>query len=193
MNDTVVLDGELSLDVQMDGEFGIITKVGNEPTIESLQVTENGSYAPRDGVDGFSSVSVNVPSVLPVVNSLSINSNGVYTAPEGIDGYSPITVNVPSFAEHYKTVTLQEKFENTIGNIWTLLALEKEYIYLIFYSNNTATEDAPDFTVFVPRKDNNSRYAITSKNNYSLIHTSTSNRVSMEVGTVLDVYRAPEI
>lgn len=70
---------------------------GRVPVIESLQVRANGIYTPSAGVDGFSPVSVAVPSQAePVIESLSISANGTYTAPSGIDGYSPISVQVPS-------------------------------------------------------------------------------------------------
>ena len=63
--------------------------------LRPLTVTENGTYTPEEGVDGFSSVDVNVPSDPPVIQSLSVSHNGVYTAPEGVDGYNPVTVNSP--------------------------------------------------------------------------------------------------
>lgn len=78
---------------------GLITTAmcmsGSEPNLRPLTVTENGTYTPEEGVDGFSSVEVNVPSDPPVIQSLTVSRNGVYTAPEGVDGYNPVTVNSP--------------------------------------------------------------------------------------------------
>lgn len=66
---------------------------GAEPILESLSVTENGTYAPEEGVDGFDEVSVDVPQT--IIESISITENGTYTAPSG-KAYSPIEVNVTS-------------------------------------------------------------------------------------------------
>ena len=65
-----------------------------EPVLVSLNVTENGTYYPEVGEDGFNEVVVNVSDIPAVIEPLNITSNGTYTAPTGIDGYSPITVNV---------------------------------------------------------------------------------------------------
>lgn len=69
------------------------------PTLETLNVTENGQYTPEEGVDGFNVVNVNVSDTPAVIESLSITANGTYTAPSGVDGYSPITVDVQSEPE----------------------------------------------------------------------------------------------
>lgn len=43
-----------------DGELMPFTHGTGNPVLEELEVTENGSYTPSEGVDGFSSVTVNV-------------------------------------------------------------------------------------------------------------------------------------
>ena len=43
-----------------NGENVQFSKGTGEPTLETLEVTENGTYTPSEGVDGFSSVEVNV-------------------------------------------------------------------------------------------------------------------------------------
>ena len=62
--------------------------------LESLNVTENGTYVPRTGVDGFDEVVVDVPADQPVLDSLSVTENGTYVPPSGVDGYDEVVVNV---------------------------------------------------------------------------------------------------
>lgn len=79
-----------------DAEDNLIpfTHGTGNPVLEELEVTENGSYAPSEGVDGFNSVKVNVPDIPAVVQPLEVTENGTYTAPDGVDGYNTVTVNV---------------------------------------------------------------------------------------------------
>ena len=54
---------------------------GAEPAIESLEITENGTYTAPDGVDGYSPVSVNVPipeGYIVPSGELEITENGEY-------------------------------------------------------------------------------------------------------------------
>lgn len=84
-----------------------------EPVIESLSVTENGTYTVPEGVDGYNPVTVNVSDVPAVIESLSITENGTYTAPSGVDGYSPITVNVPAVMPEKTTISEFDFTSNT--------------------------------------------------------------------------------
>lgn len=66
------------------------------PVINSLSVTENGTYTAPTGVDGYSPITVNVPSSSPSLGTKSITENGTYNASsDSLDGYSSVTVNVP--------------------------------------------------------------------------------------------------
>ena len=71
---------------------------GSTPVINSLSVTENGTYTAPSGVDGYSPVTVNVPqgSTPTGTKQISITENG--TTMEDVTDYASteITVNVPS-------------------------------------------------------------------------------------------------
>ena len=77
-----------------NGERVQFTKGTGEPTLESLEVTENGNYTPSEGVDGFGSVSVNVPKPEAVLQDKTITENGTYSADSGYDGLGNVTVEV---------------------------------------------------------------------------------------------------
>lgn len=65
---------------------------GKIPVIEPLTVSENGTFTPAVGVDGFGPVNVEVPEA--VLRDLVTNKNGIYDPPEGVDGFKQVTVNV---------------------------------------------------------------------------------------------------
>lgn len=63
--------------------------------LQPLTVTSNGSYTPPSMVDGFSSITVNVPTEASVMTSRTFTANGVYDpADDSVDGYSEVTVDV---------------------------------------------------------------------------------------------------
>lgn len=70
-----------------------IIGISRPPVINSLLVTENGTYTVEIGVDGFSPVVVQVPG--PVLGTLNATENGTYTPPTGQDGFSEVVVDVP--------------------------------------------------------------------------------------------------
>ena len=65
------------------------------PALEPLTVTQNGSYSPPSGKDGFSGVTVNVPSTANLQNK-TVTENGTVTPDAGYDGLSSVVVNVQS-------------------------------------------------------------------------------------------------
>ena len=64
------------------------------PKLETLNATDNGTYTPSAGKDGFDSVEVNVPKEHHNVTSKSITANGTYNS-EGDDVWNSVDVNVP--------------------------------------------------------------------------------------------------
>lgn len=63
MSDRVVIDGDMSLTSTIDGEGGAVIRLGQNPVIEPLNVTENGTHSVSDGVDGFNPVTVAIPAI----------------------------------------------------------------------------------------------------------------------------------
>lgn len=72
-----------------------IDLVTNGTTLTTKNITTNGTYnASSDSADGYSSVTVSVPSSSPTIQSLSITpttSQQTFNA-SGVDGYKPVTV-----------------------------------------------------------------------------------------------------
>ena len=94
MSDTVVIDGDVSLDIPVDGEAESVIKVGHEIVTHGLSVTENGTYTAPVGVDGYTPVVVEVPE--PTVQSKTVTpltTQQVIEPDEGYDYLSSVTVN----------------------------------------------------------------------------------------------------
>ena len=199
MIDTVILDGELSLTNMLDGEAGDVLRVGHDSIIESLSVTENGTYETTEGVDGYAPVNVNVPIPSPVVESLSVTENGTYEAPDGVNGYNPVTVNIPMVL--FKTVTLAEDHKtDAVGNpiYWhDYLGIDDEanYIYVCVFTNNTATASyRASCIAYFAKTGGVSPMHINYRNSYTAVATNyVSNRsLYATAGTVINVYRIPK-
>lgn len=73
----------------------VVVEVHDDVNLESLTVTENGSYRPESGVDGWDRVTVAVPERQPITEPLSVTANGQYAPAQGVDGFSDVTVSVP--------------------------------------------------------------------------------------------------
>ena len=78
------------------------------PVIESLSVTENGTYNVPSGVDGFGPVVVDVPSVPPVLVELNVTENGTFTPTIGVDGFNSVVVNVPDIPPVLEQLSVTE-------------------------------------------------------------------------------------
>lgn len=89
------IEAEVSIKsgVQAECTIGREVEVRDDVNLESLTVTANGNYAPAEGIDGYSDVTVAVPKRVPHIKGLIVIANGTYTA-DG-DGYNPVTVSVP--------------------------------------------------------------------------------------------------
>ena len=118
----------------------------NDFVTEPLEVTKNGTYTPSEGVDGFETVSVEVPERYdegfaegkeegynegynkgfadnePVLEALTATENKEYTPSDNVDGFSSVTVNVPlkydeGFQAGVDSVKLQEKTATENGDV----------------------------------------------------------------------------
>lgn len=89
----------LKMELQHDTSATLITK----------SITVNGTYtASSDSADGYSSVTVNVPTDTPTIQSLTVNPSTTQQTfnASGVDGYKPVTVNaMPSGTAGTPTAT----------------------------------------------------------------------------------------
>lgn len=71
-----------------------VRNMGSVATLGTKSITANGTYnASADNVDGYSQVSVNVPSA--TLGTKSITENGTYNASsDNLDGYSQVVVDI---------------------------------------------------------------------------------------------------
>lgn len=77
-------DGDITASDVTQGKIGyaqgqrvVGTATPSTPTIQSLSVTENGTYTAPSGVDGYSPVTVNVPGIVPA-GSQTFTENGTF-------------------------------------------------------------------------------------------------------------------
>jgi hypothetical protein len=93
------IEAEVSIKSGIEAECTIgrevVVEIHDDVNLEALTATENGSYRPESGVDGWDRVNVAVPERQPVTEPLSVTANGQYEPSEGVDGFSDVTVNVP--------------------------------------------------------------------------------------------------
>ena len=74
---------------------GAIANLPDAPVLVTKTITANGEYDPEDdNADGYSGVTVNVPSSQPNLQSKTATENGTVLPDAGYDGLSSVVVNV---------------------------------------------------------------------------------------------------
>ena len=78
-----------------------------------LIITQNGTYYPDPGIDGFYKVIANIQSKL---QSLTVTENGTYLPPSGYDGFSSVIVNTKQGLDSpgFKNLSLECKPNNDV-------------------------------------------------------------------------------
>lgn len=79
---------------------------GDVPSVlGTLEATENKTYKASDeDLEGYSTVTVNVPATAPKLQAKTATTNGVVKPDASYDGLSQVTVNVPATPTETKTV-----------------------------------------------------------------------------------------
>lgn len=109
------------------------------PVLIEKSVTANGTYtASSDNADGYSSVTVDVPSDTPTLITKSISANGTYSASDdSADGYSSVSVDVhPTLVE--KTVSNMGTYNASDDNAdgYSKVVVEKSQVTPSVYNVN---------------------------------------------------------
>ncbi len=118
-----------------------------QPNIQSLEITENGTYTASNGVDGYSPITVNVPipeGFVKPSGTLDIDSNGEHI----VTNYEKVNVNVanasvePDYRELYQRV---EYIESAVSGTYP-------YVITDVYANNSCgVEIVASFPTLVDR------------------------------------------
>lgn len=131
-----------NLNATANGTYQSSTKYGYDevtvnvqPNLTTLNATSNDTYTPTSPVQGYSSVTVNVPA--PQLTTLNTTINGTFTPSSPYVGYSSVTVNVSTPVEPFyveditglsNTLTITrtdnsapaiEVFKSTDGTNWS--------------------------------------------------------------------------
>lgn len=116
MSDTVVFDGDMSLNVYMDGESECVIKVGHEVVTRQLSVDSNGIYNAPVGVDGYTPVVVDVPP--PAVQSKSVEPLTTEQIIEPDEGYDYLSsVYIAGYNKPFNVLKYLSRMDGLLKNV----------------------------------------------------------------------------
>lgn len=94
-----------------------VRNMGSVATLGTKSIVANGTYnASADNLDGFSQVSVNVPSA--TLGTKSITENGTYNASsDNLDGFSQVSVDVPEAVLGTKSIIENGTYNASADNL----------------------------------------------------------------------------
>ncbi len=155
---------------------GLIGVGSRAPVLETLNATENATYTPGTGVDGYDEVNVNVEADL---EDATFTENGTYESQDH-DGFRSVEVNVSGgnanerelSAEEYMALTEAEKTNGTNYYIYDAMPEGKE-IQPVIYS--TVEREIGVWT------DGKPLYQKTFLPNYQSSYSSGSHEINVAV------------
>lgn len=143
-----------------------IRNIETQPDLEELSASENGTYTPSSGKDGFSRVNVNVQSGggSAILVQKTITANGTYNAllDDNADGYSEVSVAVDSggtasFDNILVGSTDPDASIGTPGDMYIKTLVNRvgnhayhRFLKAFYKSSQNVWSDAPDTTLPYP-------------------------------------------
>lgn len=149
MSDRVVIDGDMSLTSTIDGEGGAFIRLGQNPVIEALDVTANGTYSVPEGVEGFNPVTVAIPeyegayTVEPSTEEQTLATAGKVMEQDVVINKAESGIRLYSSKE-VETNASYGTFNNFQQALLPDFPLDKDFV-MIDFVNNTSNNRAGIF------------------------------------------------
>ncbi|MCQ2330381.1 MAG: hypothetical protein MJZ55_00155 [Paludibacteraceae bacterium] len=136
---------------------------GGEPITEEINITANGTYTPREGVDGYNKVGVNVKPLLKMDytwrnygggNHVTVNAGGGYTGTgyANYDGFgTPFMISIPPerMLQHAPTITENGTYRPEWGKVVYDLRTKDNVLYQV----DVLLESREEFDNLPPYQD----------------------------------------
>lgn len=160
---------------------------GGAAVVEPLNVTNNGTFTPGTGVDGFNPVTVDVE---PNLQSKTVTANGTVTPDAGYEGLSSVTVNVAASGYTVSAEispagagTVTGTGNCTSGMSVTLTATAASgYLFTGWKSGDTVVSKSPTYT-FSVNQDKSLTATFESAENIQYLTFSSDYNFSLYIKT----------